>query len=94
MHMTVIVKSSPDTPEGKRGLQTARDLGADIVLLQNGVYFVLSQSASIPDTQVYAIEEDCLMRGIVAHPESRVRMIDYAELVDILRQSDHVVGML
>ncbi len=94
MQMTVVVKSSPDTPEGKRGVQTAIDMGADIVFLQNGVYSVLLESASIPDIRIYAVGEDCLMRGIVAHPESRVRMIDYAELVDILQQSDHVIGMM
>ena len=93
--MTVIVKSSPDTPEGKRGLQTAIELGAaHLVLLQNGVYAVHSEAASAPDMQVCAIKEDCLMRGIPVHPDSKVRMIDYDELVDILQQSDHVVGMM
>lgn len=92
--MTVIVKSSPDTPEGKRGWQTAIDLSADIVLLQNGVCAILSEYASIPDIQVYAIEEDCLMRGIPAHSAGRITMIDYAELVDIMQKSDHVIGMM
>lgn len=92
--MTVIVKSSPDTPEGKRGLQTAIELGANLVLLQNGVYAVLSAAASAPNMRVFAIEEDCLMRGIPVYPDNKVRRIDYAELVDILQQSDHVVGMM
>jgi len=92
--MTVIVKSAPDTPDGRKGLQTAIDLGADVILLQNGVYFVLSGSAAVAGMQVYAMEEDCMMRGIRIPSDNSVRMIDYAELVDIMQMSDHVIGML
>jgi len=37
--MIVIVKSGPDTADGKRGVKFARDMGADLFLIQNGVYF-------------------------------------------------------
>jgi hypothetical protein len=37
--MLVIVKSAPDTADGKRGIKLARDMAADLVLLQDGVFF-------------------------------------------------------
>jgi len=37
--MLVIVKSTPDTPEGKRGIKLAIDITANVVLIQNAVYF-------------------------------------------------------
>ena len=37
--MLVMIKSAPDTTDGALGLTLAKESGADLVLLQNGVYF-------------------------------------------------------
>jgi len=37
--MLIIVKNGIDTPEGKRGVQLAGHMAADLVLIQNGIYF-------------------------------------------------------
>ncbi|HMK43676.1 MAG TPA: DsrH/TusB family sulfur metabolism protein [Dissulfurispiraceae bacterium] len=72
----------------------AIDLGADIVLLQNGVYALLSDAVFVAGARVYAFEEDCAMRGIAPRPDGGIKLINYAELVDVLQSSDHVIGML
>ncbi len=93
--MLVIVKSAPDTPEGKRGVILACDMSADIVLLQNGVYF--SRGQNLRDAgftgKAYVLEDDRLLRGLNAVNESKnMQGINYEGLVDLMTEHDNVVG--
>jgi len=94
--MIVIVKSAPDTPEGKRGVKIARDMSADIVLLQNGVYFLKEQA--LEDLgfvrTAYVLEDDRRLRGLKSADEKKnIKDIDYGGLVDLMTETDKVVGM-
>jgi sulfur relay protein TusB/DsrH len=94
--MIVIIKSAPDTPEGKRGVRIARDMFSDIVLLQNGTYFLKEQA--LEDLgfvrTAYVLEDDRRLRGLKAAAENKnIRDIDYDGLVDLLTGADKVVGM-
>ena len=60
--MLVIIKSAPDTTEGKRGVALAKELSSAMVLLQNGVDFI---SGGIPvdfGGPAYVLEEDLRLR--------------------------------
>jgi len=94
--MLVIVKSAPDTPEGTRGVKLACDMSADIVLLQNGVYF--SRGQNLTDAgftgKAYVLEDDRLLRGLNAvHDSKNIQGINYDNLVDVMTENDSVVGM-
>jgi sulfur relay protein TusB/DsrH len=94
--MIVIVKSAPDTPEGKRGVKIARDMSADIVLLQNGVYFLKEQALEDLGfvNTAYVLEDDRRLRGLKGTDEKKnIRDIDYGGLVDLMTETDKVVGM-
>jgi sulfur relay protein TusB/DsrH len=92
--MITIIKSSPDTPEGKRGFKLARDMASDIVLLQNGVYFAQKERFEGFCGKVYVLEEDRRLRGLRDNEilEGAI-MIDYEKLVDLMVEEDKVVGM-
>ncbi|MBI3592910.1 MAG: hypothetical protein HY099_05465, partial [Nitrospirae bacterium] len=62
--MLVIIKSAPDTPEGKRGVKLARDMAADLFLIQNGVYFAQEERLEGFCGNTYALEDDLKLRGI------------------------------
>lgn len=94
--MLVIVKSSPDTPEGRRGVKLAREMSASLVLLQNGVYF--SRDQALDDLgfagPAYVLEDDKRLRGLkVDETKTNLRDIDYDGLVDLMTESGNVVGM-
>ena len=93
--MLVIIKSAPDTPEGIRGVKFARDMSADIVLLQNGVYF--TQGQKLKNTEftgtVYALEDDKRLRGLTTDDRGDIRDINYDKLVDLMAENDKVMGM-
>lgn len=94
--MLVIIRNAPDTPEGKRGVKIARDMSADIVLLQNGVYFLMEQA--LEDLgfvrTAYVLEDDRRLRGLRGTNEKKnIKAIDYAGLVDLMTETDKVVGM-
>lgn len=93
--MIVIIRNAPDTPEGKRGVKIARSMSADIVLLQNGVYFLNEQA--LEDLgfvgPVYALEDDMRLRGLKSAAENKnIKGIDYGGLVDLMTEADKVVG--
>jgi sulfur transfer complex TusBCD TusB component (DsrH family) len=78
--MVVMIKSAPDTTDGVLGLTLAKEGGADIVLLQNGVYYVLG--------------DDKRLRGLTdAEIDSRVKTIDYDQLTDLITGDGRVAGM-
>jgi sulfur relay protein TusB/DsrH len=94
--MLVIVRSAPDTTDGRRGVKIARDMAADVVLLQNGVYFM--QQAHLEDLgfcgTVYVLSDDRKLRGLgPIESDSRTKEITYDGLVDLMIESNNVVGM-
>lgn len=94
--MLVIIKSAPDTPEGRRGVKIARHMSADIVLLQNGVYFM--QKERLEDLSfyrtVYVLEDDRRLRGLKDQEDKKnIKKITYDSLIDLMAGSDKVVGM-
>ncbi len=93
--MIVLVSNGPDTSDGMRGVNLAREGGADLVLLQNAVLF--AQSGRLRDFSgaVYVLGDDKKLRGLRDDElESRAQVIDYDRLTDLLLESDKAVGML
>ena len=92
--MLVIVKSGPDTADGKRGVKLARDMAADVALLQNGVYFAQKERLEGFCGTVYVLEDDLKLRGLRHEEvEKEIERLDYGTLVDLMAQEDKVVGM-
>ncbi len=93
-HMLVIVKSGPETTEGRRGIIIARDMAADLVLIQNGVYFVSNGELDAFSGKVYTLDEDLILRGL-SDGEGRkdIKKVDYDTLVDLMAESDKVLAM-
>ena len=93
--MLVIIKSAPDTTEGKRAVALAMDAGADICLIQNGIYF--AQGERLGDlsgvSYLYLIEEDARLRGLKdSELNENAKKIDYEALVDLLSEHDKTIG--
>lgn len=92
--MVVIVKSSPDTEDGKRGVKLARDMAADVVLLQNGVYFAQVERLEGFCGTAYVLDDDARLRGLRdSEIEKGIRRLDYGSLVDLMASEDKLVGM-
>ncbi len=92
--MLVMTKSGPDTPEGAVGLALAREGGADLVLLQNGVYLARAGGIGEWAGAVYLLEDDKRLRGLKdADLDARARTIGYDALTDLITSGDAVVGM-
>lgn len=94
--MLVLIKSGPDTPEGQRGVKLARDMSADIVLVQNGVYFI--EGRNLEDLgfcgPVHVLEDDRRLRGMKADdPAQNINDIGYDRLIDLMAEGDKVIGM-
>lgn len=94
MHMLAIVKSGPDTVDGKRGVALAKDMSADVVLLQNGVYFARGGVPADFSGMVYVLDEDLILRGMGdSQIGKEVKKIGYEELIGLMAESEKVVGM-
>jgi sulfur relay protein TusB/DsrH len=92
--MIVMIKSAPDTADGNRGVTLAKDGEADLVLLQNGVYFAQKDRLNDFSGAVYALDDDMRLRGLKdAERDPRVKSIDYDKLTDIITGSERVVGV-
>ncbi len=92
--MLVIIKSAPDTHEGKRGVKLAEKMAADIVLLQNGAYFAQKDKLATFSGTAFVLEDDKKLRGLATGDiEEKVKSLDYDGLVDLMAQSDKVLGM-
>jgi len=73
-----------DKPSGKEALAlAAADRGAQVVLLQDGVYLD-PEPAHRSGAQVYAVERDVQLRGLGGRLPSYVKRIDYGGLVDLI----------
>jgi sulfur relay protein TusB/DsrH len=86
--MLFLISSAPDTKEFQTALRTAREMNADVCLLQNAVYAVRNP---LPGN-TYVISDDMKLRGIVENQIS-AKVIDYARLIGLMSGSDKVVGM-
>ena len=86
--MLFLISSSPDTKEFKTAYKLAKDMNADVCLLQNAVY----ASRNLNDDSVYVLNDETNLRGITPN-EISGRLIDYNELVDLMAGSDKVVGI-
>jgi sulfur relay protein TusB/DsrH len=92
--MLVIIKSAPATPEGERAVKLAREMGADICLVQNGVYFAHSGRIDDFKGKVCALEQDMQLRGLAADMNlPGIETVDYGGIVDLMATSDSVFGM-
>lgn len=92
--MLVLIKSAPDTTDGASGLRLAKEAGADLVLLQNGVYFAQKERLGNFAGKVYVLDDDKRLRGLKdSEIDARAKTIDYDRLTDLMAESDKVVGM-
>jgi sulfur transfer complex TusBCD TusB component (DsrH family) len=92
--MIVMIKSAPDTTDGAIGLTLAKDGRADLVLLQNGVYFAQKDRLGTFPGAVYVLDDDKRLRGLKdSEMDARARTIGYDTLTDILTGGENVVGM-
>jgi sulfur relay protein TusB/DsrH len=92
--MIVMIKSAPDTSDGAIGLTLAKEGGADLVLLQNGVYFAQKDRLGALPGAVYVLDDDKRLRGLKdSEMDARVKTIGYDALTDIVTGGEKVVGM-
>ncbi len=92
--MLVIVKSDPNSADGKRGIKLARQMAADICLIQNAVYFAQKERLEGFCGTVYLLDMDARLRGLKDDEiENGVKKINYDDLVDLMAEKEKVVGM-
>jgi sulfur relay protein TusB/DsrH len=92
--MIVMIKSAPDTSDGAIGLTLAKEGGADLVLLQNGVYFAQKDRLGALPGAVYVLDDDKRLRGLKdSEMDARVKTINYDTPTDIMTGGEKVVGM-
>ena len=92
--MVVMIKSAPDTTDGALGLTIAKESGADLVLLQNGVYFARKEQVGTFPGAVYVLDDDKRLRGLKdSEMDTRVKVISYDNLTDIITSGEKVTGM-
>ncbi len=92
--MIVLIKSAPDTPDGARGVILAKEGNAELVLLQNGVYFAQQDRLGGFPGAIYVLDDDMRLRGLKnSECGPRVKAIDYDTLTDMMMGGEKVVGM-
>jgi len=92
--MVVIIKSAPDTNDGALGLTLAKEGRADLILLQNGVYFAQKERLGSFPGAVFVLDDDKKLRGLKdSELDDRVKVIDYDNMTDIITSGDTVTGM-
>ncbi len=92
--MLVMIKSAPYTTDGATGLSLAKEGRADLVLLQNGVYFAQKERLGTFAGIVYVLDDDKRLRGLKdSEMDSRAKTIDYDRLTDLITEGEKVVGM-
>jgi sulfur relay protein TusB/DsrH len=89
--MIVVIKSAPGTQEASRGVRVARDMAADLALLQDGVYLARKGMLEGFCGTAHVLGEDLRMRGI-KDLEKYIRVIDHSQLVDLLSEAENVMG--
>lgn len=92
--MLVIIRSGPDTQDGKRALKLARDMAADVCLTQNAVYFAQKERLEGFCGAVHVLDEDLKLRGLSDNEiEKDIRPISYNSLIDLMAKEEKVLGM-
>lgn len=86
--MLFLIASAPDTQQFKTAFRMAKDMNADVCLLQNAVY----ASRHLNDNSLYVLHDEIALRGIAPN-EISGKLIDYNTLVDLMADSDKVVGI-
>ncbi|MBI4846954.1 MAG: hypothetical protein HY808_00045 [Nitrospirae bacterium] len=85
--MLFLISSAPETKEFKTAFNLAKDINADICLLQNAVY----ASRNSNDSSLYVLLDELKLRGINEN-EISGKPIDYGRLIDLMTETDKVVG--
>ena len=92
--MLVMIKNAPDTTDGAIGLTLAKEGRADLILLQNGVFFSQKDRLGSFPGAVYVLDDDKRLRGLKdSEMDERVKIIDYDKLTDIITSGEKVAGM-
>jgi sulfur relay protein TusB/DsrH len=69
-------------------------MAADVVLLQNGVYFAQKERLEGFCGTAYVLDDDVRLRGLKNDEiEKDIRRLDYGSLVDLMAREDKVDGM-
>ncbi len=85
--MLFLISSAPDTKEFKTAYKLAKELNAEICLLQSAVY----ASRHIDDSSLYVLRDEMQLRGINEN-EISGKTIGYHRLIDLMTETDNVVG--
>ncbi len=85
--MLFLISSAPDTNEFKTAYKLAKDMDAEICLLQNAVY----ASRNLNDSSLYVLRDEIQLRGINEN-EISGKLIDYSQLMDLMTDTDKVAG--
>jgi sulfur relay protein TusB/DsrH len=92
--MIVMIKSAPDTSDGAIGLTLAKEGGADLVLLQNGVYLAQKDRLGAFPGAVYVLDDYKRLRGLKdSEMDARAKVISYDKMTDLLTSGEKVIGM-
>ncbi|MEE8329001.1 MAG: DsrH/TusB family sulfur metabolism protein [Thermodesulfovibrionia bacterium] len=86
--MLFLISSAPDTKEFKTAYKLAKDMNAEICLLQNAVY----ASRNLNDSSLYVLLDEMKLRGI-KEDEISGKPINYDQLIDLMTGMDKVVGL-
>ncbi len=86
--MLFLISSAPDTKEFKTAYKMAKDMNAEVCLLQNAVY----ASRNLNDSNLYVLRDEMKLRG-VSENEISGKAIDYSQLIDLMTRANKVVGM-
>jgi len=87
--MLFLISSAPDTKEFKTAYHLAKNLNAEICLMQSAVY----ASRDLNDQSLYVLRDDLQLRGIT-EDETSSKIIDYDELIELMLNTDKVIGLL
>jgi sulfur relay protein TusB/DsrH len=88
MKTLFLISSAPDTTEFRTAYRTAREMHADVCLLQSAVY----ASRKLDDKGLFVMSDDMHLRGI-GNEETTATVVDYNRLVDMITEADKVIGI-
>jgi len=86
----VMVKEGRGNIGAKMKLVVARE-DDDIVLIQDGVYWMLEQIQGVTKGRVSVLKEDLLARGYTEDATS-LPIIDYGGLVELIEKHERFIG--
>lgn len=90
--MLVIIKYGAENPGERWKMETA-DESDSIVLIQNGVFWAISEEIDpyLNNRNVVALKPDLTARGY-QESDSKVPLIDYPGLVDLIEKNERSMG--